>query len=254
VRRSGDVAAAQSADGVDAVHAARATQLAELERVVAAGHRLVGFKTALLDPAAQARLGSPGPVWGWFTDDMQLPDGGVLDLGSRHRFRAEAEIVFVLGHDLVGPGLTEADVLNATAGIRGGIELPGSRRADPPATADEFVADNTSAAHFLLGRDLVPITNGDRPGNADEQLGRIAELAGSLRCDGEVVASGTAVRVLGNTARAVAWLANALAADRLELHAGMFVFTGAVAGPISLVPGHSYAADFDRLGALTFTT
>jgi 2-keto-4-pentenoate hydratase len=254
VRRSGDVAAAQSADGVDAVHAARATQLAELERVVAAGHRLVGFKTALLDPAAQARLGSPGPVWGWFTDDMQLPDGGVLDCGSRHRFRAEAEIVFVLGHDLVGPGLTEADALNATAGIRGGIELPGSRRADPPATAAQFVADNTSAAHFLLGRDLVPITNGDRPSNADEQLGRIAELAGSLRCDGEVVASGTAERVLGNPARAVAWLANALAADRLELHAGMFVFTGAVAGPISPVPGRTYTADFDRLGPLTFTT
>jgi 2-keto-4-pentenoate hydratase len=254
VRCSGETCSAHSAAAVDARTAAKATQLADLERVVAAGHRLVGFKTALLDPAAQARLGSPGPVWGWFTDDMQLPDGGRLDCDSRHRFRAEAEIVFVLAHDLVGPGLTETDVLNAAAGIRGGIELPGSRRADPPATADDFVADNTSAAHFLLGRDLVPITSGDQPDGPDEQLRRIAELAGSLRCDGEIVASGTAERVLGNPARAVVWLANALAADGLELHAGMFVFTGAVAGPISPVPGHTYAANFDRLGPVTFRT
>jgi 2-keto-4-pentenoate hydratase len=249
VRCSSEVATAQS---VDARQAARATQLGELDRVVAAGHRLVGYKTALLDPAAQARLGSPGPVWGWFTDDMQLADGDVLGCGSRHRFRAEAEIVFVLGQDLVGPGLTEADVLSATAAIRGGIELPGSRREEPPATAADFVADNTSAAHFLLGRNLVPLTNGavqETGGIAD-----IADIAGSLRCDGEVVASGTAARVLGHPARAVAWLANALAADGLELHAGMFVFTGAVAGPISPVPGHTYAAEFDLLGTVGFTT
>jgi 2-keto-4-pentenoate hydratase len=254
VRCSGEVATAQSAEGADTVRTAKATQLAELERVVAAGHRLVGFKTALLDPAAQARLGSPGPVWGWFTDDMQLGEGGVLDCNSRHRFRAEAEIVFMLAHDLVGPGLTEADVLNATAAIRGGIELPGSRRDDAPSTVADFVADNTSAAHFLLGPDLVPLTDGELPDNGLERPGGIADLAGSLYCDGEVVASGTAARVLGHPARAVAWLANALAADGLELHAGMFVFTGAVAGPISPVPGHTYAADFDLLGTLSFTT
>jgi 2-keto-4-pentenoate hydratase len=246
MRCSGDVATAQS---VDAQQPARARQLGELERVVAAGHRLVGYKTALLDPAARARLGSPGPVWGWLTDDMQLADGDRLECGSRHRFRAEAEIVFVLGQDLVGPGLTEADVLSAAAAIRGGIELPGSRREDPPATAADFVADNTSAAHFLLGANLVPLTN-----SALDETGGIGDLAGSLRCDGEVVASGTAARVLGHPARAVAWLANALAADGLELHAGMLVFTGAVAGPISPVPGHTYTAEFDVLGTVGFTT
>jgi 2-keto-4-pentenoate hydratase len=243
---------------------AKATQLAALEGAIAAGHRLVGFKTALLDPAAQARLGSPGPVWGWFTDDMQLADGAVLDCESRHRFRAEAEIVFVLGHDLVGPHVTEADVLDGTAGIRGGIELPGSRRVDPPATVDDFVSDNTSAAHFLLGDRLVALTDvaltdvaltdGALTDGALSDGNNIADLAGSLQCDGEVVASGTAARVLGHPARAVAWLANALAADGLPLRAGMFVFTGAVAGPISPAPGHTYAADFDLLGTVSFTT
>jgi 2-keto-4-pentenoate hydratase len=226
------------------MHAARAAQSSELEQVVAAGHRLVGYKTALLDPAAQTRLGSDGPVWGWFTDDMQLADGDTLDCGSRHRFRAEAEVVFVLGEDLSGPGVTEADVLSATAGIRAGIELPGSRRTVPPATAAEFVAANTLAAHFLLGRELVAL-----PGAGD-----IAQIAGSVRCDGEVVADGTAARVLGHPARAVAWLANALATDGLSLRAGMFVFTGAVAGPISLLPEHAYTAEFDLLGTVGFST
>jgi 2-keto-4-pentenoate hydratase len=246
VRCSADAATAQSAV---ALPVAKRTQLAGLQRAVAAGQRLVGYKTALLDPAAQERLGAPGPVWGWFTDDMQLADNAALDSTSRPRFRAEAEIVFVLGHDLVGPGLTEADVLSATAGVRAGIELPGSRRAEPPATAADFVADNTSAAHFLLGPDLVPFTSDDLIGST-----RITDIAGSLAYDDAIVASGLAARVLGHPARAVAWLANALAADGLELHAGMFVFTGAVAGPLTVEAGHTYAAEFDLLGTIRFTT
>jgi 2-keto-4-pentenoate hydratase len=222
---------------------ARKTQLIELDRRLAAGRRLVGYKTALLDPSAQQRLGAPGPVWGWFTDDMQLADGASLDCASRHRLRAEAEIVFVLGEDLVGPGVTVNDVLSATSAIRAGIELPGSVRADASTSAADFVADNTAASWFLLGASSVPVTGLD-----------LTELRGALRCDDVVVAAGHGARVLGNPARAVVTLVNSLAQDGRELRAGEFIFTGAVAGPISLVAGHRYTAEFDQLGTVRFTT
>jgi 2-oxo-3-hexenedioate decarboxylase len=225
------------------LHDARTVQLAALELEVANGQRLVGYKTALIDPAAQQRLGAPGPVWGWFTDSMQLDDGATIDTASRHRLKVELELVFVLGADLAGPGVTEDDVLSATAGIRAGIELPGSRHEQAPATAAEFVADNTAASWFVLGAERVS------PAGVD-----LTALSAHLSCDGEVVATGSGARVMGNPARAVAILVDTLALSGRTLRAGQFVFTGALASPLSPSAGHTYLAEFDHLGTLGFST
>jgi len=66
-------------------------------------------------------------------------------------------------------------------------------------------------------------------------------------------ASGAGARVMGSPARAVGWLANALARVGAELHAGMLVFTGAAADPIDVLPGHVISAEFAHLGRVGFT-
>jgi 2-oxo-3-hexenedioate decarboxylase len=220
----------------------RAAQIEALRRRVAAGERLAGYKTALLGRVAQRRLGASGPVWGWLTDAMELADGAVFECASQLRTKAEAEIVFVLGSDLVGPGVTEEDVARATAAIRPGIELPGSQRATAAETVAAFVADNTSAGRFVLGRCVFDFPLRDLP-----------RVEAVMRRDGEVVSSGAGARVLGNPARAVALLANSLAEAGRELHAGMLVFTGAVADPVAVTSGHSYSAQFRALGTVGFT-
>ena len=230
------------ADDEDPLARARAAQIEALHRRVAAGERLAGYKTSLLGRATQQRLGASGPVWGWLTDAMQLADGAAFDCTSQLRTKAEAEIVFVIGSDLVGPGVTEEDVARATAAIRPGIELPGSQRATAAATVAEFVADNTSAGRFVLGSPVVDFPLHDLP-----------RVEAAVRRDGEVVSRGAGARVLGNPARAVALLVNSLAEAGRELHAGMLVFTGAVADPVPVTSGHSYSVRFRGLGTVGFT-
>jgi 2-keto-4-pentenoate hydratase len=208
-----------------------------LRALLQPGRRLVGVKTALLADDGQRRMGAVAPVWGWLTADMELPDGAVLDCGAFVGIKAEAEIVFTLGADLAGPGVTEADVLRATAAISAGIELPGSARATPPASVQEFVRDNTLAAHYILGRPVLDFAGLD-----------LSVLGAVLEVDGEVVSSGAGARALGSPARSVAWLANAVAEMDFVLQAGMIVFTGAVAGPVEVTPGQVISADFAHLG------
>jgi 2-keto-4-pentenoate hydratase len=67
---------------------------------------------------------------------------------------------------------------------------------------------------------------------------------------GEIVATGAGASVLGDPARSVAWLANALAERGQGLEAGEVVITGAVAGAHAAAPGDAFMVEFDRLGAV----
>jgi 2-keto-4-pentenoate hydratase len=218
--------------------AAVAAQDISLQAALVNGHRLVGYKIALLDPPAQARLHADGPVWGQLTDDMALVDGAEFDLGAVASAKAEAELVFQLGADLVGPGATEADVLAATCALHVGIELPAVPLGGRPATdVGTFAARNTFASHYVLGRAVTHFTHVDM-----SLIGAIVEV------DGEVVSSGCGARVLGSPARAVAWLANRLALHGRELQAGMIVFTGALADPVPLTTGARVSVEVAHVG------
>jgi 2-oxo-3-hexenedioate decarboxylase len=204
----------------------------------ARGHCLVGYKTALLDPQAQVRLGAAGPVWGQLTDDMAIVDGAEFDLSAVASAKAEAELVFQLGADLVGPGVTEADALAATYALHVGIEIPAVPLAVKPATGIEaFAGRNTFASGYVLGRAVTGFARVDM-----SLIGAIVEV------DGDVVSSGCGARVLGSPARAVAWLANRLALRGKELHAGMLVFTGALADPVTLAAGRTVSVELAHLG------
>ena len=209
-----------------------------LKEARAQGHRLVGYKIALLDPQAQARFGAAGPVWGQLTDGMTLVDGAEFDLNAVASAKAEAEVVFQLGADLVGPGTTEADALAATCALHVGIEIPAVPLGGEAATdAETFAAQNAFASHYVLGRAVTDFTRVDM-----SLIGAIVEV------DGDVVSSGCGARVLGSPARAVAWLANRLALRDKELHAGMLVFTGALAAPVTLAAGRRVSVEIAHLG------
>lgn len=215
-----------------------AAQDVSLKTASAQGHHLVGYKIALLDPQAQSRLHADGPVWGQLTDDMALVDGTEFDLGAVASAKAEAELVFQLGADLVGPGATEADVLAATCALHVGIEIPAIPLGGQAATDVEiFAAENTFASHYVLGCAVADFARIDM-----SLVGAIVEV------DGDVVSSGCGARVLGSPARAVAWLANRLALRGKELHAGMIVFTGALADPVPLTSGRRVSVEVAHVG------
>lgn len=217
-----------------------AIQQSLVDRLLADGERVVGYKLGLTSAPMQRLLGvdSPdfGPVFasGVFGDGVQVP----LD-----RFiapRVEAEIAVVLAEDLAGPDCTPAHAARACAGVAAAIEIVDSRIVDWRIRLADTVADLASGGAIALSSRVVPVEGFDL-----RLLGMVFSRGG------EVVATGAGAAALGDPFAAVAWLANTLAPMGVVLPAGSVVMTGALHAMVPIGPGDVFRADFDRLGPIT---
>jgi 2-oxo-3-hexenedioate decarboxylase len=215
-------------------------QDALLAKKIAAGERLVGVKLGLTSRAEQERMGIGSPLTAWLTDAMVLAAGTPIPLGELIHPRAEPEIVFVLGERLSGPGVTAAKAMAAVKSVYAGIEVIDSRYLDFEFTLPDVVADNASAARFVLGgKEFAP---------ADLDL----VLEGCLlQVGGEVVDSATGAAILGHPAEALAMAANSLAGRGIALEPGWLVLTGGLTDAVPVEPGRQIVAEFTHLGSVT---
>uniref|UniRef100_UPI001C68E92A 2-keto-4-pentenoate hydratase n=1 Tax=Pseudonocardia pini TaxID=2758030 RepID=UPI001C68E92A len=117
---------------------------------------LAGWKLGLTSRAKQAQVNVSEPIFGFLPAAGALDLGEPLDTGARIQPRCEPEIVFTLGRDLAGPHVTAAEVLAASSGVAVGIEVLDSRYVGYDFTTPDVVADNTSAARYLVGAPVSP--------------------------------------------------------------------------------------------------
>jgi 2-keto-4-pentenoate hydratase len=222
------------------VEDAYAVQRRNIERRVAAGAVVRGRKVGLTSRAMQQLLGVDEPDFGVLVDDMFVEDGAEIDLDALVQPRIEAEIAFVLAHDLAGPGLTTADVLTATAGVLPAMEIADSRIARWRVQLVDSVADNASSARLVVGGRLTPVTAVD------------LRLVGMM-CyrNGVAIDSAAGAATLGNPASCVAWLANKLGGFGFHLRAGDVVLPGALHRMLPVRAGDVFRAEFAHLGAVT---
>jgi len=211
---------------------------ARLER----GEHLVGVKLGLTSVAKQRTMGIDRPLVAWLTDAMLLAPGDPVGPGLIHP-RAEPEIVFVLGCDFAGPGVSAVQALAAVATVCAGVEVIDSRFANFRFTLPDVVADNASSARVLLG----PVSCSPR--GLDLSL-----EACVLSVDGEAVDSATGAAVQGHPAQALALAANMLAERGRKLEAGWIVFTGGMTDAVPVPAGTSVVAEFTHLGSVVLTT
>jgi 2-oxo-3-hexenedioate decarboxylase len=206
------------------------------ERRVAAGDRVLGYKLGLTSRAKQEAMGVSDPLWGRLAASMLHAEEEPLAVGELIHPRAEPELVFLLGGDLEGPGVSVADVLSATEGVLPGLEVLDSRYEDFKFTLPDVIADNASAARVVVGGRLVS------PERFDPRLEGMV-----LRSGGEVAATAAGAAVSAHPAAAVAWLANSV--GRLE--AGSLVFSGGLCAPVPMAPGSTVTAEYTHLGSVT---
>ena len=199
---------------------------------------LAGWKLGITSPAKQAQVGVKDPVYGFLAAGHALDLGAPLRTGELIQPRAEPEIVLILGRDLAGPHVTAAEVLAATAGVAVGVEILDSRYRDYRFTMADVVADNTSAARYVIG---APVP----PAGFDLRLVGVV-----LEHNGEVVATAAGSATLGHPAAAVAWLVRALAAEGEGLRAGEVVLSGGLTAAVPVAPGDVVVASADRLGTV----
>lgn len=200
---------------------AYAVQRLNTEHWIAHGRRRSGRKIGLTAVAVQRQLGVDQPDFGVLFDDMAVLDGDEAPIDSLFQPKAEAEIALVLKRDLASPKATPLDVLAAVDHVLPAIEIVDSRIADWRITFADTVADNASAALYVLGRAPRSIRGLD-----------LYACGMVLEADGRIVSSGVGAACLGHPLNAAAWLARTLAARGDPLREGEVVLTGAL-GPMT---------------------
>lgn len=215
-------------------------QLENVNRRLANGEKLIGLKIGLTSLAMQKLLNVEVPDFGHLFSNMILTDGQVCHTGELIQPKAEGELSFCLNRTLKGPGITIADVYEATGYVVPSLEIVDSRIKDWKIRLQDTVADNGSSARFMIGSGMTPIADVDM---------RLTGM--TLEKNGELVNSGTTAEVWGNPAAAVACLVNMLAEFDIELKAGSIVMAGALTAAVPVESGDVVTASFCDMGAVT---
>lgn len=191
-----------------------------VERRVAAGEAIIGKKIGVTSKAVQDAIGVFEPDFGQMTSGMRYDNGEAIDVTKLIQPKAEAEIAFVLKADLIGPGVTAADVLRATDHVRACFEIVDSRIDNWDIKILDTVADNASCGVFVLGDEAID------PRDVDLALAGMKALK-----NGELAATGVGAAVQGSPYNAVAWLANTLGRLGIPFRKGEIILSGSL-GPL----------------------
>jgi len=214
-------------------------QWAGIQAKLKAGEQLVGAKLGLTSKAKQRVMNVDAPLYGFVTSSMLTPYDEPVALAELIHPRVEPEIAFLLARDVRAPA-TVTSVLAATEQVFAAVDVLDSRYENFRFTLPDVVADNASAARFLMGPQAAP----------PAALGDLGLLGCVLRVNGEVVATAAGAAVMGHPAASVAWLANQLAARDQYLQAGWLVFSGGLTEPVPLQPGVVVIAQLGGLGTV----
>lgn len=209
------------------------------KRIDLDGETVIGKKIGVTSKVVQDMLGVFQPDFGFLTDAMECPDGAeILIAGNLIQPKAEGEIAFRLKDDLRGPGVTEQDVLDATATILPCFEIVDSRVDDWKIKIQDTVADNASCGVYVLG------SRGADPRDFD-----LPQLRMRVFKNGELEAEGLGSAVQGNPLTAVAWLANTLGEFGIPFKAGEVILSGSLTPFIAIEPGDKLHLELDGIGS-----
>lgn len=208
-----------------------------LSRRLESGERVVGKKIGVTSAAVMNMLGVFQPDFGYMLDGMIVAQGESIAMSTLIQPKAEGEIAFILKRDLMGPGLSNADVLAATECVMPCFEIVDSRIRDWKIKIQDTVADNASCGVFVLGDSAV-----------DPRRVDLSTCGMVLEKNGEIIATGAGAAALGSPVNAVAWLANTLGRLGIPLKAGEVILSGALAAMFPAKAGDNFRVTIGGLG------
>ncbi|GAA4018060.1 2-oxopent-4-enoate hydratase [Actimicrobium antarcticum] len=212
-------------------------QLHMVGRRLEQGERIVGKKIGVTSQAVMNMLGVGQPDFGYMLDGMIHCDGAAIDISTLIQPKAEGEIAFILKRDLLGPGISAADVLSATEGVIACFEIVDSRIKDWKIKIQDTVADNASCGVFVLGDRMV-----DPRGLDLRTCGMVLEK------NGEVVVTGAGAATMNSPVNAMVWLANTLGRLGIPLKAGEVILSGALGAMVPVKAGDNLRVAIGGIG------
>ncbi len=193
------------------------------------GDGVLGVKLGFTSKAKALQMGVSDVIIGVITDEMRVEDGGMVDVSRLIHPRIEPELAFRLGAD-IDPHDPHVDPRVASLEVAPALEIIDSRYRDFAFTLEDVVADNASAAGFVIGpwRSL-------ESARADLDLGNLGVV---LQIDGNVVETGSTAAILGHPLRALSAVKRMARQHGHTLPAGSVILAGAAtaAAPLPVGP------------------
>ncbi|QEW06827.1 2-oxopent-4-enoate hydratase [Nitrincola iocasae] len=210
-----------------------------LEQRLAAGERVIGKKIGVTSKAVQNMLNVHQPDFGYLTDKMAYSQGEEMPISQLlMQPKAEGEIAFILKKNLMGPGITNADVLAATECVMPCFEVVDSRIENWQIKIQDTVADNASCGLFVLGDSAV-----------DPRKVDLATCGMVVEKNGSIISTGAGAAALGSPVNCVAWLANTLGAFGIGLKAGEVILSGSLVPLEPVVAGDYMRVSIGGMGS-----
>jgi 2-keto-4-pentenoate hydratase len=167
------------------------------------------------------------------------PNGANVPVGDLADPHVEAEIAFLLGQDLKGPGITPVHVISATQAVLAAIELVDLKVQGEGLQATDVIAHNALHGGVVVGSRLMPL------GELDLQFEGV-----TVEFNGVLEGTGTGSEVMGNPINSIVWLANKLAEFDDFLRAGEIIISGSIVTPIRVRSGDHIKVTYTRIGAV----
>lgn len=204
----------------------------------AAGRRLTGYKGGLTSKAKMVQMGLDTPAFGVLMGDTCVGDGEAVDMTTLIHPKVEAEIAFVMSRELEGD-VSIDEVLAATEFVLPAIEIIDSRFKDFKFDIQSVIADNTSAARYVVGG------SPRRPAGLDLRL-----LGVVMERNGELVGNAAGAAVMGHPAASVAALVKWLSDSDRALPEGSLVMTGGITEAVAVHAGDHVSVRVQHLGSV----
>lgn len=202
---------------------AEAVQAIGIELREAQGEQIVGIKAGFTSRAKMIQMGVKAQIVGRLTNAMHIDDGGMIARDAYIHPRVEPEIAFRICKPLTGHQ-TMVECLAAIDAVAPALELIDSRYHDFTFSLVDVVADNTSAAGFVIG----PWSS---PNAAFDNLGLV------LSRNGRTVEIGSSAAILGHPMRGFMAAMRHAHRQGIVLNAGAVVLAGAATAAISVASG-----------------
>ncbi len=221
---------------------AYAVQRAFIDRKLAEGRKVIGWKIGLTSRAMQQQLNITTPDSGVLFDDMAFASGCTIPAGRFIAPRIEAEIAFVMKARLNGD-VTRAQVLAATDYVAPALEILDTRivRAEGGKTRTiiDTIADNAANAGIVMGD------------HRNDPNGDLRWVGAIVKRDGVVEETGLGAGVLDDPVTGIVWLARRMGQYGQAIEPGQIILAGSFIRAMECPSGARIDADFGPFGHLT---
>lgn len=203
------------------------------------GSRRIGYKLGFTSAAMREQMGVSEPNFGVLVARHETAP--IIPVDRFVHPRVEPEIALVTRSELCGADCTLHETLAAVGSVHAALEIVDTRWHEYRFLAPDNIADNSSAAGFVLGPPLAP-----------RRLGELRLTGVLLSRNGRPVDHGIGANALDDPLRALQWLVHRLSAEDAVLPAGSLVLTGGLTRAHILEPGTALLAEFgNRLGTVS---